>query len=410
MAARPKATFIGIVALGLILALGVYELMALRVQSGDVYPPYSSFRTDPLGTRALYESLASLPELEVRRNFDPLARLEVSSDTLLLMLGGERWDLDPLDFDDTNSPRFSKGKFVFAFAPVETKRDLDRSSRPKDADESSTEAESVGEPTTTSLIIEAGLDDREYLYIAFEALEEVEEGRREAAQAVADPALGPEWPQSFPLYTGLFFELPGRSPWQVLYRRDDKPVVIRLQQRRGEVILFADSYLFSNEAMRHDRYPGLISRLVGERSRIIFNETHLGVIRRGGVMRQARRYGLLPPLAVLAVLAALFIWRNALSLVPPISEPERSEKAPGRDAAAGLVNLLRRNIPPSRLIKVCADRWLEDVGRRRPELKKRSGELQQLVRDQMQQPDRENSPVKTSQRIHQIIHHRRMKS
>ena len=34
--------------------------MVLRFESGDVYPVYSSLRSDPLGTRAFYDSLEDL--------------------------------------------------------------------------------------------------------------------------------------------------------------------------------------------------------------------------------------------------------------------------------------------------------------------------------------------------------------
>ena len=37
--------------------LGVIYLFLLRFEAGDVYPPYSSLRADPLGTMAWYESL-----------------------------------------------------------------------------------------------------------------------------------------------------------------------------------------------------------------------------------------------------------------------------------------------------------------------------------------------------------------
>ena len=38
----------------------VSYLMVLRFESGDVYPVYSSLRSDPLGTRAFYDSLEDL--------------------------------------------------------------------------------------------------------------------------------------------------------------------------------------------------------------------------------------------------------------------------------------------------------------------------------------------------------------
>ena len=40
---------------------GVIELLIARFEAGDVYPPYSSYRSDPLGSRAFYEGLDLLP-------------------------------------------------------------------------------------------------------------------------------------------------------------------------------------------------------------------------------------------------------------------------------------------------------------------------------------------------------------
>ena len=39
------------------LAWGLEQVVVSPLETGDVYPPYSSLRTDPLGAKALYESL-----------------------------------------------------------------------------------------------------------------------------------------------------------------------------------------------------------------------------------------------------------------------------------------------------------------------------------------------------------------
>ena len=54
---------------------GLARLFALRYEVGDVYPPYSSLRADPLGTKALAAALGALPGIEVRTNFKPLPRI-----------------------------------------------------------------------------------------------------------------------------------------------------------------------------------------------------------------------------------------------------------------------------------------------------------------------------------------------
>src|SRR5229473_4914133 len=56
--------------------IGIVELFLLRFAAGDVYPPYSSLRADPSGTRALYESLEKIPGATVVRHLKPLSMLE----------------------------------------------------------------------------------------------------------------------------------------------------------------------------------------------------------------------------------------------------------------------------------------------------------------------------------------------
>jgi len=72
---------------------GVVHLFHLRFEGGDVYPPYSSFRADPLGTRALYESLDRLEQVSCRRNLTPLKKLGQGEGRTLWILGVEPWDL-----------------------------------------------------------------------------------------------------------------------------------------------------------------------------------------------------------------------------------------------------------------------------------------------------------------------------
>ena len=50
---------------GLILLIGLFclllvNLFLLRFRAGDIYPPYSSLRSDPLGTKALVKALVGV--------------------------------------------------------------------------------------------------------------------------------------------------------------------------------------------------------------------------------------------------------------------------------------------------------------------------------------------------------------
>src|SRR5436309_2954544 len=128
---------------------GVVQLFEIRFARGDVYPSYSTLRSDPLGAQAFYESLSRLSPLQVSRNEIP-------------------WH-SALHFKDSN------------------------------------------------------------------------------------------------------------ATWKTVYEAAGFPVVIERTMGEGTIVLAADSYLLSNEAMRRDRHPEFLAWLVGANRRIVFDETHFGV-------------------------------------------------------------------------------------------------------------------------------------
>src|SRR4051812_28813468 len=73
-------------------AVGVVQIFELRTDQGDVFPPYSTYRADPLGTRALYESFEQLKQFRVSRNFLPMEKLREPQGTLFIL------GLSPLPF------------------------------------------------------------------------------------------------------------------------------------------------------------------------------------------------------------------------------------------------------------------------------------------------------------------------
>ena len=67
-----------------ILGAGLLILFKARFDRGDVYPPYSSLRTDPLGTMALFESLNRLQNVRATRDFVAANRLPEGKATTYL--------------------------------------------------------------------------------------------------------------------------------------------------------------------------------------------------------------------------------------------------------------------------------------------------------------------------------------
>jgi len=150
--------------------------------------------------------------------------------------------------------------------------------------------------------------------------------------------------------------------WEILERNGTQPVVIEKAFGKGTVVLVADSRLFSNESAAAGRQTPLLAQIIGGHSRIVFDEAHLGIVESGSVVALARRYRLHGLALGLALVAMLFIWRNATSF-PPVAAAPREEKVAGRTSVAGLVTLLRRHIAPDRLASACWQEWLKSHAR-----------------------------------------------
>jgi hypothetical protein len=171
---------------------------------------------------------------------------------------------------------------------------------------------------------------------------------------------GDSLPATVACHTALYFDQTN-GPWRTIYTREPaRPVIIERPLGRGTLVLSADSFYFSNEALRRDREPALLAWLVGSSRRVIFDESHLGVQEAPGVATLARRYRLHGLLVGLLLLAGLFVWKNAVSFIPPDEEQRaraRGDLVAGKESAAGFVNLLRRNIPGPELLGLCLLEW-----------------------------------------------------
>ena len=102
--------------------LGLYTLFSLRFQVGDVYPPYSSLRSDPLGTKIFYKSLANMEAIHVRRNHRPITQFIGNRDTTLLMIGLDDYWIDMMNTHIHNALSnlaVSGGRLVVSFYPTQ---------------------------------------------------------------------------------------------------------------------------------------------------------------------------------------------------------------------------------------------------------------------------------------------------
>ena len=343
-------------------AVGVTQLFLLRFESGDVYPPYSSLRADPLGTMALCESLEKMPGLTVRRDYSDANKLPEDKKTTYLHLGADdyEWHELPVElFKEIESFATRGGRLSVALAPV---------TRPRYFFPATTITNAAGTNVLgrrKSGVRKALRDDdadvrsisiekRWGLSFAYQRLEAGDGDVYEPARVVNVSGL--PLPATLDWHSGLVFTNLDKA-WRTIYARGTNPVVVERQFGHGTVVLATDSFFLSNEAMWQARHPELLAWFVGPADHVVFDEAHLGVVETSGVAVLMRKYRLHGVIGALVLLAGLFIWKNSISLVPPAPDEAQKNFVTGKDAAGGFVNLLRRNIPPAKILDVCFEEW-----------------------------------------------------
>jgi len=416
-------------------------LFAWRFESGDAYPPYSSLRADPLGSKALVESLASLPGYSVTRNYRPFDRLPDPGAACVWLRGmGESFLAGQTEADAKALTRVASegGRLLIAFSAATPDRSPDSAigprpgspnrpgqgapPRPRNSGPGGSKANPPRKPDPPKKMDPPKKPDPPDRASRFRlpqawgfALGTVGaaagEGFSMAGTTVwrqARLALPLPLPEQIPWRSRLF--LKDLDPaWQVVYTCGGKPVVAVRRLGRGELLVVGDSYLFSNEAMLRDRRPELLAWWAGPRRRVVVDETHLGLREQLGVAALGRRYGLQWLLAGLLLLAGLHLWKSARPLVPgPTTDPgeQTAGAGLGRDHQAGLVNLLRRNLPADQLLEVCHQEWLKTVPRQGGPVRAKLDRIAAAVADEAGRRSGRRDLVKAYQAIAQILKER----
>lgn len=350
---------------------GLVRLFELRFEAGDVYPPYSSLRSDPLGAMAFYESLGKVPGISTRRDFSTENRLPEKPHTAYLQLGAYpyEWDWMPADLTHeleaflargnrlviTLFPRVSSYEFC-AYAEDET--NSTKSAQSKTKGEKMTPEKPKKKASTGDEDEGVDLNKRWGLDVDLIELAQAD-GVYEPARAVNQTDL--PLPRTLDWHSGLVFTNLD-STWRIIYARGSHAVLIERKFGQGSVVMATDSYFVSNEAMEHDRHADLLAWLIGANKNVVFDESHFGIVETSGVAMLMRKYRLQGLAAGFLLLAGLFIWKNASRLVPPHMEREQQDYIAGKDSAAGFVNLLRRSLAARDLLAICFAEWKKSGG------------------------------------------------
>ncbi len=334
------------VSLGLLLATvlfwGVIGLFNRQFASGELYPEFSSMRTDRMGTKLLFDSLSKIPGISVKRNFLPMDFLPRGGITLVLL------GVNPMQVN-WNEALFLRSVEQFAASGNRivvslymdpdkrqlTQEDFDRRGKPSSALPQKKLQQAPGTPPITTM-----------WKVSFK--------------------IDPDRTKPHPLY---FAQADG---WTVRDQEAAKILSIERDFGKGSVVLLAESAEFTNASAVTLNRLEKVSASLGPFPTIVFDEQHLGIAESGSVVGMARQFRLTGLALGLALCAALFIWRNASAFPPPVPG-RRAERFSGRTSYSGLLTLLKRHIAPGELAGACWREWLStNRNRTSPELRKKA--------------------------------------
>jgi len=404
---------------------GVVTLAKMRFEQGDSFAPYSSFRADPLGCRGLYGALSRLSGVEVRRYLRPLSKLPGSEGQVVMVLGlsgtglgepGGELQKELLRLAEAGSrvlvalrpptgwTRALREKHDDCDCPDEEGADADGENKGKVPDEKAdndippaADADETVKPDADKVVSDWHLE------IDWQSSSEAE---TVPDSFVAVRQQAPDLlPEQLTVHTPLIFRADS-ADWQPVYSVDGAMVVAERSRGKGSLVVFAESYLFSNEALRERPPAAILAWTLDSPREVVFVESHLGVNDSPGLMTLIRRWRLDGILLALFAIAALAVWKNALPLVPSPSPPVGGVAT--RDHFSGLVNLLGRHIPLVDLGEACHREWRRGLSRYGYPSAEKRRRIEQLIDDERQRPANERQPLALYRKICQILSERMM--
>lgn len=421
----------------------IIHILLLRYERGDLYPPYSTLRTDPLGTRVFYEALDATGRYQVSRGVVSLREELARKPDTLFFLGMKSYELNL--FSQSEISQLSDyvkngGSVVITLAPTngrefipsgtDKKKDEKKEEKKKDQKAAAVPSAKTPPKTAPETPVVAKTKQEQHEREEFKKAQEIEDKNPGMFPEKFKPSLGALW--GF----GLGEELSGKktedgqsktpigmgpgegteySPggdvlalrvtpdpvteakvpwksslhfvrlepeWMVRYKAKGQPVFIERRWGNGEILMASDSYFLSDEALLKDRKPLLLNLVAGPRGNLLFDEVHLGTEEKEGVMVLAHRFRLDGYLYGMLIVAALFLWRNSVPLVPPRATQGNvvaGGTVSGKDSRSGLVNLLRRNISRRDILKTCFTEWKRGVRTGRPQHDSKAAAMETIL-------------------------------
>lgn len=353
-----STTKILLIVIVILFLFGITKLFIMRFEHGDVYPVYSSFRSDPLGTRVFYESLINIKDVSADRNLESETKLKDTSGMTVFYFGINAYSLKNVNEDEIRvleKIASDGGRLVLTLypeisKPYKTKKEV----KDLDNDKKKEEIQKIEKHRASNSV---SLSERWGFELSFLDKYDPVKIDHKAERAEGRNILN--IPDSISWHSRSYFDKKDDA-WEDVYMHEGMPVVIERKYKKGTIVISTDSYFVSNEALKNERHPELLSWLTGNNKKILFDETHFGIYEHPGIAALARKYRLHGFFAGIIVLSALFIWKNSFSLVPTKQDgpaQHRGESSDGKDYIAGFVSLLKKNIRQKELLSYCFQEW-----------------------------------------------------
>lgn len=330
--------------------------LATAARTGlDSYPPYSSLRTDPLGTSLFFDGLERAG-VHVIRRYDP-TQLESrrASDLTCFYVAPN------LIAPDTAQALYA---FVLAGGRLVWLQPAPAPPSPLlQALQAKLKRQAPTAWTPPDLWRLLGLSPHAYAHHTRTVVTAAPPAM--GTKAPAAPTVWPLDPRGLglpplPLASDGYLE-PRAPGWIPVYQASGHAVMVTRGLGRGSIVVASDADFATNGEVRSAPNPQLMLWLVGGRPAVRVDETAHGLISSFGLAWLFRRYHLEAGLLALLILLGLAVWRWAPALLPPANGGNTDPLAI-EDLRQGYIRLLQRAIPPRRLLAFC----LREAGREEP--------------------------------------------
>jgi hypothetical protein len=329
-----------VILLGCLLALFFFGLQTFRIrmETSDSFPEYSTYRADPKGLKALYESLQATELLHVSRRLQS-SKILPSGENQVLIVAGVQPDQEIVSDEDCQFLDHwlaTGGRLIITVRP-EKDQPPERTPMPHPDQEITNDG---------SVLLWRSLIRRWGAVIV-----PISEIHSATARSTLFGTI-PRWlgHNSFDLLT---------TDWKIIAVQGTRNVIIERPLAQGSLILVADSFPLSNEALAGVRNTDFLLWLIGKRDGILFDETHLGLSEQPGIMTLAQRYGLQGTLVSIVAVLLLFIWKCQYTLVPRTKGRRTGLSVSGSSSDQVFLNLLQRTVSRKDLLGACLETWLK---------------------------------------------------